>query len=118
MSRLSSVPTEALGQFRSIYGSKASTTSSWMSRVSSYLTNHSAVSRLSNDSRLTEVIDGLLLIDEYGFTDKVCSQCSQTMSLEEVLALCLPSSAKEDWAVEFAKKIEEVPMICLSCYAE
>jgi hypothetical protein len=75
------------------------------------------MTRISNDSRLTEVIEQLLRIDEYGFTDKACSQCAQTMALEEVLALCMPSQAK-DWAAEFAKKVEEVPMICLSCYAE
>eukprot|EP00359_Climacostomum_virens_P009281 CAMPEP_0204901728 /NCGR_PEP_ID=MMETSP1397-20131031/3250_1 /ASSEMBLY_ACC=CAM_ASM_000891 /TAXON_ID=49980 /ORGANISM="Climacostomum Climacostomum virens, Strain Stock W-24" /LENGTH=124 /DNA_ID=CAMNT_0052070127 /DNA_START=195 /DNA_END=569 /DNA_ORIENTATION=- len=40
------------------------------------------------------------------------------MSLEEVLALCMPSKPTDDWAADFAKKVEDVPMICLSCYAD
>ena len=72
--------------------------------------------RASLSSQLCEFLEANVTLDEYGFTDKVCKKCGNRLSLEELIALCVPLVGKE---VEVATiKIEEGAMICLNCYAE
>ncbi len=72
--------------------------------------------RASLSSQLCEFLEANVTLDEYGFTDKVCKKCGNRLSLEELIALCVPLVGKE---VEVASiRIEEGAMICLNCYAE
>lgn len=72
--------------------------------------------RASLSSQLCEFLEANVTLDEYGFTDKVCRKCGNRLSLEELIALCVPLVGKE---VEVASvKIDEGAMICLNCYAE
>jgi hypothetical protein len=72
--------------------------------------------RASLSSQLCEFLEANVTLDEYGFTDKVCKKCGNRLSLEELIALCVPLVGKE---VDVASiRIEEGAMICLNCYAE
>ena len=72
--------------------------------------------RASLSSQLCEFLEANVTLDEYGFTDKVCRKCGSRLSLEELIALCVPLAGKE---VDVASvKIDEGAMICLNCYAE
>jgi hypothetical protein len=74
---------------------------------------------LSDNSALTEALEELLQVDEYGITDKECRSCQTKLSLVEVLALCVPLNSDGAIAVEVsAINFDEANFICLNCYAE
>lgn len=72
-------------------------------------------SRLSLSTKLCQFLEEHLMVDEYGFTDKTCRKCSNRLSLEEILALCVPLGGEIDLE---KLRIEDGVLICLSCYAE
>lgn len=127
MSTYSSVATSRLNASL-LQAAAASSTSSGLSRVSVQEAITAAAqkldrgsvrtslqSRLSLNTQLCEFLEAHLVVDEYGFTDKVCKKCGNRLSLEEILALCVPLSGEVD--VE-KLKIDDNILLCLSCYAE
>ena len=127
MSTYSSVATSRLNSTL-LQAAIASSTTSGLSRVSVQeaiaaaaqkldrgSTRTSLQSRLSLSTKLCEFLEAHLVVDEYGFTDKTCKKCGNRLSLEEILALCVPLSGEVDLD---KLKIEDSTLICLSCYAE
>ena len=93
-----------------------------MSRVSSKISSvpSSKITGVSHaTSHLTELLSAKINIDEYGFTDKACRNCSNLLSIEEIIALTIPMDAN---GVPLCKvdeiNFDEISLICLSCYAE
>ena len=78
----------------------------------------SVKSRISLSSKLCEFLEANVVMDEYGFTDKACRKCGNRLSLEELLALCVPLATQGTDTDLSQIKIEDNAMICLSCYAE
>ena len=70
-------------------------------------------------SQLIDIISSKISIDEYGFTNKTCRNCSSFLSVEEIIALAIPldNQGKPLCIVEDIN-FEEISLICLSCYAE
>lgn len=128
MSTYSSVATSRLNSSLLKASGAASSATSGLSRVSvreaiaaaaqkldTGSVRTSLQSRLSLSTKLCEFLEAHLVVDEYGFTDKACKKCGNHLSLEEILALCVPLSAEIDLE---KLKIEENSLICLNCYAE
>ena len=76
----------------------------------------SVQTRTSLSSQLCEFLEANIVLDEYGFTDKPCRQCGNRLSLEELIALCVPLAGKQTELKTV--QIEDGAMICLNCYAE
>jgi hypothetical protein len=54
-------------------------------------TNYNAPTLLSSvNSNITEFLEAKLMVDEYGYTDKTCRNCKDVLTLDEILAFCIP----------------------------
>lgn len=122
MSEISSVRTSRVQSIaaKSIVSSYAC--SSKMSRVSSKSSSvpGSKISALSKaTSHLTELLQQRITVDEYGFTDKTCRNCSSHLSIEEIIALSIPLDANGLPLCKIEEiNFDEISYICLNCYAE
>lgn len=118
MTEVSSVRTSRLASPRvALYAAKSDAGSHKAHSVRSKISTFKSI--LTDNSALTEVLEELLQVDEYGITDKECRNCQEKLSLVEVLALCVPLNSEGAVDCDISKiKFDEINFICLNCYAE
>jgi hypothetical protein len=124
MTEFSSVRTSRVGSVNTRLSSRTATSTqlSRLTRISDvqrFSLKSSIVSRPGMNDEVLDWLEERVVMDEYGVTDKVCRNCSNKLSLEELIALTIPLDKEGNPLVELKDiNLDEIPLICLDCYAK